>query len=179
MNKMDHVKKIAITGAATAVMLGSMAGVAGAHVNRVGGDWMLNAPSTLNFYCLGNNSLYPHTLNTVDNNPDGSFNGTGSYDNNTNYTWDVDGNINGDSISLHVVYTGLQAGSVYNLNGTIAPDGSISGSSDSNCQSFEMPAGTASRFESNHGQWVRSQENKQEAAHERVGMPVQSKGHTK
>lgn len=31
----------------------------------------------------------------------------------------------------------------------------------------------------NHGQFVSSQENKQEAAQSRIGMPVQSKGHTK
>lgn len=31
----------------------------------------------------------------------------------------------------------------------------------------------------NHGQYVRSQENKREAAQSRIGMPVQSKGHTK
>lgn len=31
----------------------------------------------------------------------------------------------------------------------------------------------------NHGQYVRLQENKQEAAHSRTGMPIQSKGHTK
>lgn len=31
----------------------------------------------------------------------------------------------------------------------------------------------------NHGQYVKSQEDKREAAHSRIGMPVQSKGHTK
>ena len=31
----------------------------------------------------------------------------------------------------------------------------------------------------NHGQYVRSQENKREVAQSRIGMPIQSKGHTK
>ena len=43
-----------------------------------------------------------------------------------------------------ITYTGTSAGAVYNLKGTIAPDGSVSGTADSNCQTFTMPAGSAS-----------------------------------
>ncbi|PJC54886.1 MAG: hypothetical protein CO028_00055 [Candidatus Levybacteria bacterium CG_4_9_14_0_2_um_filter_35_21] len=93
------------------------------------------------------------------------------------------GNITGNAITFTIAYTGVSAGSTYNQVGTINPtDGSISGASSGNCQSFTMPAGSASRtsnqFTGNHGQYVSSQADKQDAAQSRVGMPDQSNGHT-
>ena len=89
------------------------------------------------------------------------------------------GNITGDTITFNILYTGIGAGYTLNGTGTINLDGSIDGTTDGNCQTFSMEAGTASHSEGNHGQYVRSQENKREAAQSRTGMPVQSKGHTK
>lgn len=108
--------------------------------------------------------------------------GTGHYNPVPAYTWNMTGNVTGENVTFQIVYTGIGAGSVYNLVGVVnTADGSISGTVDSNCQFFAMPAGTATRtmsqFTGNHGQYVRSQEDKQEAAQSRVGMPVKSKGH--
>ncbi len=148
-----------------------------AQTERVSGTWALTAPRSLDFVCEG--YTFNHMLNTVTNNTPsvGLFTGTGYYIPNQNLTWDVNGTIIGDAITFHVVYTGIGAGTVYNLTGTIAPDGSISGTSDRNCQTFSMPAGTAMYHERNHGQYVRSQEDKQEAAQSREGMPEKSRGH--
>ena len=147
-----------------------------ADVERVGGDWQLSAPASLDFTCGG--GTYAHTLLTVAQDQDGNLTGTGHYNPNNAYTWDMTGTVSGTDVSMQIVYTGLSAGSVYNLVGTIAPDGSILGTSDSNCQTFEMPAGTASQSDLNHGQYVKSQDDKKAAAQDRTGMPVQSKGHT-
>lgn len=147
-----------------------------ASVDTVG-VWNLNAPTGINFVCGG--PTYSHTLNTVTQDVNGNLTGAGTYDPNNGYTWDLVGDITGNTINFTITYTGISSGSVYNSVGTIAPDGSISGTTDSNCQSFSMPAGSASAFNGNHGQYVRSQDDKKAAAQSRVGMPVQSKGHTK
>ena len=157
----------------------ALAGTAFAGVDRVAGDWDLTAPNGIVFSCLGNGSLFEHTLDTDSQDENGDLTGTGHYDANTGYTWDLTGNVSGDDISFTITYTGISAGSVYNSIGTIAENGSISGTTDSNCQAFSMPAGTAERFEGNHGQYVSSQDDKKAAAQSRVGMPSQSKGHTK
>jgi hypothetical protein len=108
----------------------------------VGTTWQLNAPSTLTFVCSG--SPYVHTLNTVsENQTSGDFTGTGNYNADTFYTWDAAGNITNNDFNVTITYTGSAPGTVYSLTGTIAPDGSISGTSNSNCQTFSMPAGTA------------------------------------
>lgn len=151
-----------------------------AKVERVAGSWVINTPKAIVFTCGGTN--YPHTLNTVSQNlSTGSFTGTGTYDTNHSYTWDITGNTTGNAITFHILYTGVAAGTIYNGVGIIASNGSISGNITSgNCQSFSMSAGTATQTQfKNHGQYVKSMENKQEAAQSRVGMPVKSNGHTK
>lgn len=172
-----NIKKILVGAAASALMLSAMVVPALAKVETVPGPWELTAPNPISFGCgVG---TYNHTLNTVSNNlSTGVFSGTGTYNANTNYTWDIDGTISDNSIIFTIVYTGLNSGYTLHGTGTIASDGSINGTTDGNCQSFSLNAGAASQFVGNHGQWVSSQENKQEAAQSRVGMPVQSKGHT-
>jgi len=171
------MKKIAIL-TASAVLLMSVVPVL-AKVERVPGPWELVAPSGINFGCGG--GTYSHTLNTVSNNDplEGMFTGTGTYNPNTSYTWNINGDISGDDIAFTLVYTGINAGYTLHGEGTIGSDGSINGTTDGNCQTFSMNAGSAVRFEGNHGQWVKMSEDKQEAAQSRIGMPVQSKGHTK
>ncbi|MCL4439132.1 MAG: hypothetical protein M1609_00640 [Firmicutes bacterium] len=149
-----------------------------AKVDRVPGPWKLKAPQEITFVCGGSN--YVHTLGIVSNLPDGNFTGTGYYNPDRTYTWKMTGNISGDNINFQIVYTGTGAGTVYNGFGTIASDGSISGTVDNNCQTFTMGVGSAVvSFTGNHGQYVSSVEDKQEAAQSRIGMPVQSEGHTK
>jgi len=167
------MKKILTFSLAFALLV--MGSAAYADVDRVGGSWTLNAPSGIDFSCGG--GTYSHMLDAADQDEAGDFTGTGYYIPNDDYTWDVDGNISEDDITFTIVYTGNNAGYTLNMVGTIAPDGSISGDTDGNCQTFSMPAGSASRFEGNHGQYVKSQEDKKTAAQSRVGMPVKSKGH--
>lgn len=163
---------------ASAILLVTSAIPVFAKVERESGPWELTAPKAITFTCGG--SWY-HTLSTINNLADGDFQGTGVWNGSPAYTWNIDGNIDGDSITFHLVYSGGNPGYTLNGTGSIASDGSINGSTDGNCTAFSMPSGSAiaDEFESNHGQYVRSQENKQEAAHSRIGMPVQSKGHTK
>jgi hypothetical protein len=104
-------------------------------------NWTVNAGSTIVFSCGGGS--YAHTLDTVDEGTGGDFTGTGFYNADPSYTWDAEGNISGDVFEITITYTGAGAGSVYNLtNGAVAPDGSVSGDSDSNCESFSMAAGS-------------------------------------
>lgn len=103
-------------------------------------NWELTAPSGIDLVCGG--STYSHTLNDVTNDPNGSFEGTGTYNPNTGYTWDMAGEIDGDGIEFYILYTGINAGYTLNGIGTIAPDGSISGTTDGNCQTFSMGAGS-------------------------------------
>jgi hypothetical protein len=146
-----------------------------AKVDRVTGPWELTAPQAITFTCGGGS--YPHTLLNVDMLSGGDFEGDGWYNTNHSYTWDIEGEITGDGVTFTLVYTGTNPGYTLHGEGTIAPDGSISGSTDGNCTAFAMGAGSATRFEGNHGQYVSSQENKQEAAQSRIGMPEQSNGH--
>lgn len=166
-------KKLAIFAAGAALMLSVVPALA--KVERVAGPWELAAPQGIVFTCGGGS--YPHTLLEADMLPGGDFEGNGQYNPNPSYTWDISGNISEDSIVFTLVYTGLNSGYTLHGIGTIASDGSISGTTDGNCSTFAMGAGSATRFEGNHGQWVKMSENKQEAAHSRVGMPAQSMGH--
>jgi len=169
------IKKLIVAGAVAGAIMAT-ALPAFAKVEREEG-WILNPDSPIVFTCGG--SEYPHTLDTVSQDGGDDFSGTGTYDNGA-HTWNIDGNISGDDLSFTIVYTTVNAGyTLNNLDGVIAPNGSITGSVDNNCESYVMPAGSASKFEGNHGQYVRMSENKKEAAHSRLGMPSQSKGHTK
>lgn len=168
------VSSIAIVLSGSALSLGMFSS---AHANAP--TWQLQAPSTVDFMCGG--SHYLHTLKTVVQSADGTFTGTGEYNPDHSYTWDASGSVSESSLSFTIIYTGTSAGSIYNLtNGVIADDGSVSGTVDNNCQSFTMPAGTVVKAKSdNHGQYVSSQTDKKAAAQSTVGMPLQSKGHTK
>jgi hypothetical protein len=148
-----------------------------AHANAP--IWQIQVPATVDFLCGG--SHYVHTLLTAVQSQDGSFTGTGAYNPDPSYTWNANGNVTSSTLAFTIVYTGTSAGLVYNLsNGVVADDGSVSGTVDSNCQSFTMPAGSVVKAKTdNHGQYVSSQTDKKAAAKSTVGMPVQSKGHTK
>lgn len=170
------MKKIAILFAGAALLLSVVPVLA--KVDRVP-TWELVAPSGIDFGCGG--GTYSHTLNSVINNDPsmGMFTGTGTYNPNNSYTWDIEGEISGDDITFTLIYTGANPGYTLNGVGTIASGGSINGTTDGNCQTFSMGTESAARFEGNHGQWVKSQEDKKEAAQSRIGMPKQSLGHNK
>lgn len=134
---MNKVKKFLIGAAASAMLVTNVVMPAGAATP----NWELNAPSAIMFGCGG--SDFAHTLNTVSQNPDGTFTGAGDYDADSSYTWDISGTVDGDNITFTLVYDGTNAGYTLNGAGTVAIDGSISGSVDNNCQTFTMPAGSA------------------------------------
>jgi len=74
------------------------------------------------------------------------FSGTGYYVPDPSYTWTVTGSVNGSLISFDILYTGAAAGYVFHAVGTIAPDGSMSGTAtDSAGQApltWTVPAGS-------------------------------------
>ena len=139
--------KTAIVLSAVGLLVGSGGGLSFAILGTSHADapaWKLN-PSSITFTCGG--TAYPHSLNTVtENQATGDFTGTGNYVTDPSYTWDTTGNVSGSNIAFQVVYTGSNAGYTLNGVGTIASDGSVSGTVDNNCESFAMPAGTATHF---------------------------------
>jgi len=129
------IKKFLIGAAAGAVLFGSLAVSAFATPN-----WTLNAPKGISFGCGG---TYNHTLNTVSQDANGDFTGAGTYNSNPGYTWNITGNITDNSINFALVYTGINSGYTLNGVGTIVAGGSISGTTNGNCQTFNMSAGSA------------------------------------
>lgn len=79
----------------------------------------------LNFVYGGN---YQHTLIIDSYDYDsGNFTGTGFYNSNMSYTWLATGNISGANITLHIVYTGINAGYTVNATGILSPSETITG----------------------------------------------------
>ena len=103
-------------------------------------DWEAQAPTALVFTCGGGE--YPHTVLTINQSESGVLTGTGDYDPDGAYTWDLAGQVTDDTVTFSITYTGAALGSVYTQTGTIALDGSVSGTSTGNCQTFTMPAGS-------------------------------------
>src|SRR5579872_7228802 len=131
------IKKFLIGIASAVFMLGASIVPAFATV-----PWSLTAPKPIVFSCGGTD--YPHTLQSVlEDTSTGNFSGTGSYDTDTSYTWNINGNITGSSITFTILYTGTNAGYTLHGTGTIAGDGSINGTVNNNCQTFSMGPGSA------------------------------------
>lgn len=67
---------------------------------------------------------YPHTMTVSSfDSGTGSFFGAGVYDVDGSYTWDVTGSVSGETISFHVVYTGINAGYSFDATGLIVSGG--------------------------------------------------------
>lgn len=94
--------------------------VAGTGVWNVGGT-----------YTLLVNGFYAHTMTVTTVTPISTtaslFSGTGVWLGDLSYTWTVTGSVTGSAISFHILYTGTGAGYWFDAIGTIAPDGSMSG----------------------------------------------------
>jgi hypothetical protein len=85
----------------------------------------------------GCSGTYPHTMNvTAYDSGTGNFSGTGHYNPEPSYTWNVNGNTTGSAITFHIVYTGSNPGYTIDATGTIAADGSLSGTATGPGQSF-------------------------------------------
>ncbi len=95
----------------------------------------ISVPYTISFTCTGGtcDGTYAHSM-TVDsfNQNTGSFTATGSYIPDPTYTWTANGTttVNSDAtgaITFHAIYTGSNAGYTIDAIGTIANDGTLSG----------------------------------------------------
>jgi len=112
-------------------------------------NWRLSGDYTITFTCTsGCGGDYVHTMNVslYDNN-DGTFSGTGYYNVNPSITWSVAGDVTGDTIEFSINYNG----STYyvDADGTIAMDGTMSGTAVSATQAFNWamsPNATFNRY---------------------------------
>jgi hypothetical protein len=164
----------------------AVSGVALAKVDRVSGGygpWNFSNPLLITYVIGGGNYHHSYTITTMDFST-GNFSGTGTYLDAPGYYETITGNINGTHVTFTIVYTAssLNPGYTLSATGTINTDGSMSGTIDGTSDTWLTSTGSvtleASMYK-NHGQYVKSQENKKEAAQSRIGMPPQSKGHTK
>ncbi|MFC1595165.1 hypothetical protein ACFL3E_01930 [Patescibacteria group bacterium] len=111
--------------------------------------WYLPGDYEITFTCIsGCSGDYSHEM-TIDEMDLGSgeFSGTGNYIPNSAITWDVDGTVAGSEISIMtIVYDNINPGYTVLLEGTIAPDGSLSGtalSSTGQTSNWESTSGAA------------------------------------
>lgn len=100
-------------------------------------DWNLTGSYVIEFTCVsGCSGVYPHTMNVVTmNKTTGVFSGTGYYNSNPAYTWNVNGTVESSDITFQIVYTGLNPGYTINTTGDIL-DGDLSGNAAGPGQTF-------------------------------------------
>jgi len=112
-------------------------------------DWNMTGQYQITFA-----GSYFHTM-TIDvialNTDPGTFSGTGVWnDDPVGYTWTVTGHLDGSKLDFHIVYTGTGAGYWVDAIGTVAADGTLSGTGiDSSNFSFSWysTSGTATALE--------------------------------
>ena len=121
-------------------------------------NWELAAPSS-GVWKLGSTvpitlsiggGTYAHTMTVLTWHPLAynrlAFTASGVYDPDHSYTWTGSGTVNGSAFVLDLVYTGSNPGYALHLDGTIASDGSISGTeTGSSTGTFVTGAGSASQ----------------------------------
>lgn len=171
------MKKI-ITSAVLAVFVLSMSAVgAGALVP---GDWDVSGSYDINVEYLGTDylekliltqsgtSITGGSLNTIPPAAGSAFTVTS-------------GSVVGSAIEIFADHD--PSSLVVHMEGIIDIDGTMSGTwhdeaPGTRTGTWETTDGAATQFTGNHGQYVRMQDDKNTAAQSRVGMPVNSKGHT-
>ncbi|MBI5127734.1 hypothetical protein HZA76_04745 [Candidatus Roizmanbacteria bacterium] len=97
--------------------------------------WDLTGTYTVDFNLGGGHYIHTMDIDTVDLFA-GTFSGTGFYNTNPAYTWNVTGTINDANVLFTIVYTGLNPGYTVHATGTIASDGSMSGTATGPGQNF-------------------------------------------
>lgn len=144
---------------------------AGGLVQRVPA-WNLVGNYVINFDC---STCVPHNITISAYDPyTGALSGYGAYALNPAFTWSVSGTLTGDQIAMHILYTGQGAGYAVNLTGTVAANGTMSGTAtDSSGATFGWytSSGVVGSYV-NHGQFVKSQDDKRMAAQSNFGKPV-------
>lgn len=116
------------------------------------GVWAVNGQSSVVFEYAG--VPYPHTMTVLSVDPTSNtsytFTGSGYFNPNPSYTWTVTGSVVGTTVTLHIVYTGAEAGYYLDATGTIQPNGSVLGTSFSDSLgrtlTWAMPAGSAAEI---------------------------------
>ncbi len=186
------MKKIIFGSIILTLSLFALVNIAGAKVDRVPGPveygpWDVNGVWVFDYHYMEGTNL--HDMNLVQA-EDGTLEGSGgafSAIEPYQYPWTVtNGLVDGSDFNMTADYDLLSCS--FTLVGEIDVDGKISGTWTDNCfgargGTWTTTVGTATRestqFTGNHGQYVSSQEDKQEAAQSHIGMPIQSKGHEK
>jgi hypothetical protein len=126
----------ATVAAIAGLLLGSVP--AAADTTTGTGNWVLGGTYTLNFTCVsGCSGVWSHTMTISSfDSATGAFTGTGFCNAYPENTWNVTGTVTGNSVTYTIVYTGANAGYTVNGTGTIAADGSLSGTATAPGQSF-------------------------------------------
>lgn len=184
------VRNIFVSLATFVLLSGVVAVPAFAKVDRVPGPlvygpWNVSGDWVFDYHYGSSVNLHDMTLVQDEagslTGSGGAFSGSLPYQ----YPWTiVDGSVNGDAINITANYDLLPCS--FSLEGTIHTNGTMSGTWEDNC--FGTRNGTwsttegeaareSSQFTGNHGQYVKSMEDKQEAAQSEIGMPVQSQSH--
>ena len=105
--------------------------------------WNMKGTYGIDLTCTaGCSGVYSHTMNiTSSDDNTGNFSGTGFYNTDHSYTWNITGNVNGNlnSLTFDVIYTGSNPGYTLHGTGQINSDGTLSGTATSNsAQSFNF-----------------------------------------
>ncbi|HEY4493280.1 MAG TPA: hypothetical protein VJB98_01535 [Candidatus Paceibacterota bacterium] len=110
-------------------VLAALALMAAPAVGMAYSDWDLTGTYTVEFTCVTNCSgMYPHsmTVSSMDV-MSGLFSGTGYYIPDPSYAWDLNGTSTDSDVTAHILYTGSNAGYYVDMIGTVAGDGTMSG----------------------------------------------------
>lgn len=85
------------------------------------------------FTCTsGCSGVYEHSMSVATfNDETGALTGSGNYNPDPSYTWDLTGSLTGSNVALHLLYTGSNAGYFADLTGAVALDGTMSGTATS------------------------------------------------
>jgi hypothetical protein len=94
------------------------------------GDRASNLVGThkLAFTCTsGCSGVWRHTMTVASIDQNGNFSGTGYYDADRGYTWNVKGQLLGDTVNFKKVYTGKNLGYTSTNSGKISSNGAMAG----------------------------------------------------
>lgn len=121
--------------------------------------WDITGSYVIDFTCTsGCSGVYTHTMNVDSINLlTGAFSGTGFYNVDPSYTWNLTGTLTGTALAYTILYTGSNAGYTVNATGTVAPDGTLSGTATGPGQEFtwQSTSGKADLVRCNQGQFIK------------------------
>lgn len=94
--------------------------------------WDMTGTYTIQYFLDGHQYDHTDTITVTSYDDPMTFTGTGFYNPDPRYTETVTGTLTGDNLEFTVDYTGLNPTYALDADGTVAPDGSLSGSATSN-----------------------------------------------